>query len=332
MKSWVLAQEKLLICLSLWLGAGTAVGVALMMFILRSISGDNQVVPRSVIFVGWAMVAFALLIYLTVLFAGAKSGMTIGSIVLHAGLLTAWTAMAFNELFGVAGKIYIPEGKAAAFWFDEHNASHPLPFELFNRRFVIQRYEGSDKISHYESELSILEGESVRQEKIAVNHPLNIAGYSIFLSSYGIEPQPDSCIRLNISENGKESQYQLNFNQPVTINDGTMLTVIDYSPSLRFKDGVPYTFNKEAVLNPGYLVEVEFPDNHTVVQWVVPSEPSTRTIENLRLDFTEFLHIQYIVLDISKNSAKAWIYTGFMMVALGLLMLCFVFRRRNTVA
>ena len=329
MLTWIKEKEQKLIRASLRLGAATAAAISALIFVFQLVSGKAPLLPDWLIFIGWALFAAALLIYLLVLFNRPKTPRSCSSIVLHVGLLIALSALAAGEIFGISGKVYIPEGKTTAFWFDADNEPRKLPFELTNQSFCAALYEGTTKISHYESVIEIKQGESVSIRRISVNRPLEIAGFDLFLTSYGIEPLPDAYIDLVLEEKNKTSVHRVQIDDPVALDDGTVLKVSDFSPSLAFNGSSAYTFNKNAVLKPGYFVEVVFPNKFSVSQWVLPSEPNTQSMGDLHFDFRGFRHIQYIELDIAKTPLKIWVYAGLLTALAGLVVLWCSLRRNK---
>ena len=329
MLAWIKEKEQQLIRASTRLGAAAAAAIAALMFVLRLVSGTTPLLPKWLIFIGWALLAVALLNYLLVLFNRPKTTRSCSSIVLHVGLLIALSALAAGEIFGISGKVYIPEGKTTAFWFDADSRPHRLPFELTNQSFRAFLYDGTTKISHYESVIDVKEGKTVSTRRISVNRPLEIAGYDLFLTSYGIEPLPDAYIDLALKEKNKTSVHRLQVNVPVALDDATVIKVSDFSPSLAFNGTSAYTFNKNAVLKPGYFVEVVFPNKFSSSQWVLPSEPNTQSMGDLHFDFRGFRHIQYIELDIAKTPLKIWVYAGLLTALAGLVALWCSLRRNK---
>ncbi|WP_457623094.1 cytochrome c biogenesis protein ResB [Persephonella sp.] len=59
-----------------------------------------------------------------------------------------------------------------------------LPFEIYLKDFIIERYPGSDKVSSYKSEVVILDNGNEVPYTIYMNNPLTYKGYKFFQSSY----------------------------------------------------------------------------------------------------------------------------------------------------
>ena len=106
---------------------------------------------------------------------------------------------------------------------------------------------------------------------------------------------------------------RLDASEPIT------LTVIDYTPSAGIKDGKMVTVNRDMKLNPAYLVSVVKADGEALRQWVVPSQPETEQLGDLRLHFVDFHNIEYTVLAFSRPSSEWLIYTGMLLVVLAAL-------------
>jgi len=60
----------------------------------------------------------------------------------------------------------------------------PLPFSLKLRKFELDRYPGSMAPSSYASELTVIDGDTVLDYRVFMNHTLDYKGYKFFQSSY----------------------------------------------------------------------------------------------------------------------------------------------------
>ena len=83
--------------------------------------------------------------------------------------------------------VSIPEGRAVGAAFVNLAAGYlvqPLPFIILLEDFRVEHYPGGQPKS-FESDLVIQEGEQRIEKTIAVNHPLNYRGYTIYQASFG---------------------------------------------------------------------------------------------------------------------------------------------------
>ena len=83
--------------------------------------------------------------------------------------------------------VSIPEGRAAGAAFVNLGAGYlvqPLPFIILLEDFRVEHYPGGQPKS-FESDLVIQDGELRTAKTIAVNHPLNYRGYTIYQASFG---------------------------------------------------------------------------------------------------------------------------------------------------
>lgn len=83
--------------------------------------------------------------------------------------------------------VSIPEGRAVGAAFVNLGAGYlvqPLPFIILLEDFRVEHYPGGQPRS-FESDLVIQDGEQRIAETIAVNHPLNYRGYTIYQASFG---------------------------------------------------------------------------------------------------------------------------------------------------
>lgn len=83
--------------------------------------------------------------------------------------------------------VSIPEGRAVGAAFVNLGAGYlvqPLPFIILLEDFRVEHYPSGQPKS-FESDLIIQEGETRVAKTIAVNHPLNYKGYTIYQASFG---------------------------------------------------------------------------------------------------------------------------------------------------
>lgn len=83
--------------------------------------------------------------------------------------------------------VSIPEGRAAGAAFVNLGAGYlvqPLPFIILLEDFRVEHYPSGQPKS-FESDLVIQDGEQRMAKTIAVNHPLNYRGYTIYQASFG---------------------------------------------------------------------------------------------------------------------------------------------------
>ena len=83
--------------------------------------------------------------------------------------------------------VSIPEGRAVGAAFINLGAGYlvqPLPFIILLEDFRVEHYPGGQPKS-FESDLVIQDGERRMVKTIAVNHPLNYRGYTIYQASFG---------------------------------------------------------------------------------------------------------------------------------------------------
>ena len=83
--------------------------------------------------------------------------------------------------------VSIPEGRAVGAAFVNLGAGYlvqPLPFIILLEDFRVEHYPGGQPKS-FESDLVIQDGDQRVAKTIAVNHPLNYRGYTIYQASFG---------------------------------------------------------------------------------------------------------------------------------------------------
>lgn len=125
------------------------------------------------------------------LFAEKGRWTRLGVYIVHSSILILIVGAMIGSFFGFEGYVNIPEGESADHvQLRNTGQSQHLGFEIQCNKFSLSTYEnGAPK--EYRSSLTILEnGEPVLTKDIIVNDPLRYKGISIFQSSYGeLAPQ-----------------------------------------------------------------------------------------------------------------------------------------------
>ena len=115
--------------------------------------------------------------------------------------------------------VSIPEGRAVGAAFVNLGAGYlmqPLPFIILLEDFRVEHYPGGQPKS-FESDLVIQEGETRVAKTIAVNHPLNYKGYTIYQASFG-DGGSKLDFRLHDLASSEVHDNTINVNQSVSLD------------------------------------------------------------------------------------------------------------------
>ena len=115
--------------------------------------------------------------------------------------------------------VSIPEGRAAGAAFVNLGAGYlvqPLPFIILLEDFRVEHYPGGQPKS-FESDLVIQDGERRMAKTIAVNHPLNYRGYTIYQASFGDGGSKLDFTLHDLASSGVH-HHTINVNQSVSLD------------------------------------------------------------------------------------------------------------------
>jgi cytochrome c biogenesis protein len=126
-----------------------------------------------------------------------------GFLLVHVGAVVILAGGALGQLGGLEGSLTLVPGQQSDQVTLEasQGATLTLPFTLFCRDFRIERFAaGGGGIRSYVSELEVRQGgQTLRQARVEVNHPLSHGGYSFYQTSYQNVREQDRAL-LKISD------------------------------------------------------------------------------------------------------------------------------------
>ena len=115
--------------------------------------------------------------------------------------------------------VSIPEGRAVGAAFVNLGAGYlvqPLPFVILLEDFRVEHYPSGQPKS-FESDLVIQDGEQRMAKTIAVNHPLNYKGYTIYQASFG-DGGSKLDVRLHDLASSEVQRHTITVNQSVNLD------------------------------------------------------------------------------------------------------------------
>ena len=111
----------------------------------------------------------------------------LGFVTLHGSLICIFVGAAMTFFLKTEGQIGLWEGETGNQIHDPASGvmtPHTLPFQVKLLDFKLDRYPGTMRPAMFSSIVEITDEAGTRTEKIWMNHPLTVKGYTLFQSSY----------------------------------------------------------------------------------------------------------------------------------------------------
>lgn len=252
-----------------------------------------------------------------VLFFSQKGAYTrLGVIIVHVSILVIFTGALIGSFYGYKASVLIPEGGSASevYQSNKEHTAIPLEFKVLCDDFQLTYYDtGMPK--EYRSNLAVIkDNKEILKKSIVVNDPMQYAGLTFYQSSYQpVEGQ--FCVHIT-NENTKAEQKfiitprQENKWQAENVSFGiTDMSGPDMSERYQYK--IWFSDNKsgpsEFWVNEGGTVRVKRPD----ATYVLTAKPRFAT-----------------GLQVVKDPGVWTVYSGCIMMILGLFVIFFMSHRR----
>lgn len=214
------------------------------------------------------------------------------------------------------------EGKTTSYYIDKYDRDKPLPFHVTLQDFNLKIYDGTARPSDFSSRIAItLPDGKVEFSTINVNNPLTTPYGTVYQKACGVEVQNDSLIVLDVQDRGINQHYDFRLGETVRLPSGRLLTVVDFSPSLGYKDGQFFTLTDELMSNPAYLTVLSQGMTDTS-KWIL-GRTNALFVDDLILTFKDFQGVEYSVLEFVHSPFQNGVYAGFLLVVLGFGLLLF---------
>jgi cytochrome c biogenesis protein len=273
---------------------------------------------------------------------GRKS--RLGVYAVHLSVLLMILGGIIGSFFGFDGYVQISEGNQIDTIMIGQKQKKTLPFAIRCDDFSVSFYENGSP-SEYKSIITLIRDNKVLLTKpILVNHPLRYEGINIFQSSYGLmtpeykENIPETVI-LFFQNNQTRMSYPIKakLNQRLEIPEGKgFFTIQNYQPSYRFSGhalGPTLTLllenrqknssNKQVTPQITMIpVQYENFDRMRQGHFVI----SVMNEIDFRLPESEKQY--YTGLQITKDPGIWFVYTGFILMLLGIFVTFFVSHRQ----
>jgi cytochrome c biogenesis protein len=253
----------------------------------------------------------------------------LGVYIVHLSIIFLLFGCLISSIYGFEGFIKMPEGSSSSqIKIRNSNKTYDLGFEIRCDDFNVSYYDLEKRVpKEYRSTLTILEKEQpVLQKDIIVNDPLRYKGVNFFQSSWGEIPSqlPPEEITLNFQskETGMIYNEKTVQKQKIIIPEGKgTFTIEEYTDSVEYKG---HTIGEAFI---GTLVE----KNGNSTKIILPLQFSR--FDEMRggdivISVVNLPHIYYTGLQVTKDPGVPVVYTGFIVLIIGIAITFFMSHQR----
>jgi len=255
----------------------------------------------------------------------------------HLSVLIILIGAITGSIFGFSGYVNIPEGASIDSLVISEGKSHghrDLGFVVRCEKFMVDYYDnGSPR--EYRSDLSFIAGgREALKGSLRVNHPITFMGVTFYQSSYGAAAGEKARIRLINNEKGaEETIIEAELGKAVMLPENMgELTLTDIKDNLM------------DLMGPAVLVSVRSPEGQGSQIWLFQEyelvrerypemfdmslkfNPSAYTPFTFSLD--EIESVNYTGLQVSRDPGVKFVFIGFVLIVIGLLLTFFTSHRR----
>ena len=253
----------------------------------------------------------------------AERGWTsrLGVYVVHASVVLIAVGAMVGNLVGFRAHINIAEGTTENRIRIDKSATDEvatLPFAIRCNRFEVEYYPGTGQPKEFRSDLTVVEnGRDVVSKTIEVNDPLEYAGYRFFQANYG---EFGGRTTVHATDAGSGELHEM------TLADGVFAEVPGSKTKLRVIDF------RDNQMNSGPAIRVEIEEGGDAqAAWLFRDAPDFDAQRGGKFVF-RFLDRQpgyYTGLSIQKDPGIPIVWTGFVLMFVGMLMVYGYAHRRG---
>ncbi len=247
----------------------------------------------------------------------------LGVYITHLSIIVILVGGMIGSVFGFSGVVSILEGETVDHIFlrkNRRSVPYPLGYQIRCDDFEITFYDTpglKEFISEYTSSLSILEnGREVRREKVRVNHPMSHRGFKFYQSSYGNEAEV--ILQARWRDGDGSHDFRLKRGDRVRLpGRDVVVQMMGYFPEVH---------------NRGEGVQLALFSRDQTPQriWLFKDVPDYDETRGGALIFTlkDILVKDFTVLQVSKDPGVWVVWTGCMLMVIGIVMAFFIPHRR----
>jgi cytochrome c biogenesis protein len=258
-----------------------------------------------------------------------------GVYLVHFSVLLILVGAIIGSLFGFKGYVNILEGESIDYITPTGVSGHnhiDLGFTVSCDKFSVDFYDNGQP-KEYKSDIRFsIDGNTVKQGHLLVNHPLTFMGITFYQSNYDSVPGDEAFI--TVHQKGYEEQIKLKIEQgkPSPLpNNGGEITLEDIRDDF-MRMGPAIKVHVKPVT--GEEADIWLFKNYTDIRQRFSSEfeqfprfnpsiiaPYTFSLEGIETRY-------YTGLQVNKDPGLPFIYTGFFVIVIGLIMTFFTSHRR----
>ena len=243
----------------------------------------------------------------------------LGVYVVHLSVVVLLIGGLIGSIFGFEGFVNLAPGDSSStIRLRNNNQALPLGFEIRCDDFIVEFYD-SGTPKEFRSSLSILnDGNVIKQKDIIVNDPLHHEGISIFQASYGQLSPREVILNFTSRATGMIYSEKASIGKSVTIpeNLGTF-ELKKYTPMADFRgNNIGEAFIGVLTPKSGSPVEVTLPLKF-------PSFDKMRKGQ-VFIAIADFVPRYYTGLQVSRDPGVWVVYTGFILMIIGIYMTFFM--------
>ncbi len=258
----------------------------------------------------------------------------IGVTITHLSVITIVLGGIIGGIWGFQGNMTIIEGHSSSnVILRDMQHRIVLPFEVRCDSFEVTYYPGTGMPKEYKSVLSIVEGNhTVLTKSIRVNHPLIYKGIRFYQASYGTISNERGVLTLTVTpkNGGKPRDISVGVGGEAKIDNSTTLKLVGFYPDLVLGENNQPMSRSDELRNPAALLELRRNGEFMGRAWVFAFHPNIHSSSNMPYTFryVRFKGLQYTGLQISKDPGVWVVWTGCILMILGLIVTFFISHRR----
>jgi cytochrome c biogenesis protein len=245
--------------------------------------------------------------------------------VIHASLLLIFLGGIIDGVFGFSGFMSIPQGQQRNVLELKSGKKKTLPFYVKCVSAGQENYEDGTPKKWWSNLAVVADGKEVNTKQIVVNDPLVYHGLRFFQASFWIDGNRVDGLRIGYAGlDGKIHPIELKPGQPVEIDPGVTVALVEFLPDAFVRDG--QVFKKSDTLeNLAFGLEVvSEAENTTTKVWLFPAERTTLGGEALKYQFTNPTSAKDIDfapvtgLEVSFEPGQYLVWAGCLLMGVGL--------------
>jgi cytochrome c biogenesis protein len=229
----------------------------------------------------------------------------LGPYLVHLAILLILAGGLIGKFWGIEGTLPLGQGESAQ-TFEAGHKERPLNFQVRLDKFQVEFYQAGGAPKEFRSDLTFLKGgREVRRAVCRVNEPVSFGGLTFYQASYGTRAAGP--VRLKVGQGSESRILELPLGRMVDLPEGRgqlMLVRVEgdlqgYGPAaqLAFRSG----------------------PEHPLIFWVLKNHPELGEQPGPYRFQAEAIPCRfYSVFQVKSDPGVWWVYSGFILVFLGL--------------